>query len=609
VKTLQANQPSDVGAVRAPRVSVVLPVYNGEPFLAEAVNSILAQRFRDFELIAINDGSTDASGETLDRAARTDTRVIVLHLANAGLIAALNRGLTLARGEFIARMDQDDLAHPERFARQVAFLDAHADIAVIGCAVTLIDERGRSIRDVIYPGTPDAVAAFLEIGSALAHPSVVMRREAVLALGGYRAAYRHAEDYDLWLRMAERYRLANLPDRLLLYRQHPAKLSAVYAVEQRLATRIALLAARCRRAGRPDPTDGLSALTPEDIERFDLAPRERANIALDLAEALLAADPVMARPDAVRQAVELVTLGDAAGADAARLVRTMVMLSRGFAGRGQPLVAARWLWRAMRCRRSGFADVAVIAFRWAMRRLAGLGGSAARHGRKSEGRMGRLHRAEKMRFVAWLASPRGPGPAPCRRRFRPRAMTRFVLALRNTVFGTPSLPRTFRCLHLPSTPFVKTVALRRYAKVFGTRVFVETGTFFGDTTAAVADLFERCYTIELSPELYTRAQKRFAGTPHVICVNGDSSAELARVLEDVHEPALFWLDAHASGGVTADGGFDPIMQELGTIFRHRIKGHVVLVDDASGREEMIMHAVPADYRASFRNDIIRIVPA
>jgi Glycosyl transferase family 2 len=599
------NQTRDLGGA-PPRVSVVLPVYNGEPFLAEAIDSILEQSFRDFELIAIDDGSTDASGDIIEERARADSRVAALHQTNAGVVAALNRGLTLARGEFVARMDADDVAHPERLARQVAFLDDHPEIAVVGCAVTLIDEAGKRIRDIAYPGTSEAVAEFLEIGAALAHPTVMMRRAAVLAVGGYRAPYRHAEDYDLWLRMAEKYRLTNLPDRLLRYRQHAAKLSSTYAVEQRLATCIALLAARCRRAGKPDPTDGLTALAPQDIDRFDLTPRERAGITLELAEALLAADPALAKPGAARQAVELIETADVPAADGARLVRTMIMLSRGFASRGQLRLAARWLWRAVRCRRTGFADVAAIAFHWAMRRLTRLVRPAAR---MNEGRMTRLDPIEKRRFVAWLASPSGLGASPCLRKFRPRAMARFVLALRNTLSGRPSLPRDFRCLHLPSTPFVKIVALRRYAKVFGTRVFVETGTFFGNTTAAVADLFERCYTIELSPELYARARKRFLATPHIVCINGESGAELARVLEDIQEPALFWLDAHASAGVTADGGFDPILHELGAIFRHRIKGHVVLVDDARGREEMIMRAVPSNYRASLRNDIIRIVPA
>jgi len=360
-------------AAPAPRVSVVLPVYDGEPFLVEAVHSILAQSLRDFELIAIDDGSRDGSGEILGRLARNDGRLTALHQDNAGMVASLNRAIALARGEFIARMDQDDVAHPERFARQVAFLDTHPDIVVVGCAVTLIDECGKHIREVDYPCTPEAVAEFLQIGAPLAHPTVMMRRAAVLSVGGYRQAYRFAEDYDLWLRMAERYRLANLPDRLLLYRQHASKQSSTYAVEQRFATRMALAAARCRRAGKPDPTDGLTTFTWQDMDRFGLSPREQATLLLESAEALLATDPAMAKPNAARQAVELVALADVAAADDARLVRAMVILSRGFVSRGQPLLAARWLLRAVSCRRTGFTDVSAIAFRWAMRRLARLG--------------------------------------------------------------------------------------------------------------------------------------------------------------------------------------------------------------------------------------------
>ena len=372
----KSKQPDDRGAARAPRVSVVLPVYNGGAFLAQALDSVLAQTLRDFELIAIDDGSTDASGGILDRTAQADNRVTVVRQTNAGIIAALNRGIALARGEFIARMDADDVCHPERLARQVAFLDARPEIAVVGCAVTLIDEAGKRIREVEYPETPEAVAAFLDTGAPLAHPTVMMRRAAVLAVAGYRDAYKHAEDYDLWLRMAERYRMANLPERLLLYRQHASKHSFAYAVEQRFATRVALAAARCRRAGKPDPTDGLPALTPQDIDRFDLTPRERATLPLDLAEALLAADPAMAKPKAAEQAVELIELADVAAADGARLVRVMLMLAHGFARRGQPLLAARWLWRAMTSRRNCFTDVCAVAFRWATRRLARRGRAA-----------------------------------------------------------------------------------------------------------------------------------------------------------------------------------------------------------------------------------------
>jgi GT2 family glycosyltransferase len=350
-----------------------MPVYNGEPFLADALESILAQSFRDFELITIDDGSDDASREILDRFAARNNRLRVVHQTNAGIVAALNRGLGLADGELIARMDADDLAHPGRFARQVAYLDAHAEIAVVGCAVTLIDQAGNRIRDVEYPLAPDAVAVFLERGSPLAHPAVMMRRAAVLAVGGYREAYRHSEDYDLWLRMAERYRIANLPDRLLLYRQHATKQSFVHSVEQRFATHIAWFAARCRRAGKPDPTAGLTALALADIDLFDLSARERANIRLDLVEALLAADPAMAKPGAAAKALELFARVDAAAAERTRLVRTMMMLASGFARRREPLVAARWFVRALSCRRSAFVDVGAIAFHWSARRLARLG--------------------------------------------------------------------------------------------------------------------------------------------------------------------------------------------------------------------------------------------
>jgi glycosyltransferase involved in cell wall biosynthesis len=362
------KQPDDLGA-RSPRVSVVLPVYNGEPFLADAVNSVLEQTYRDFELIAIDGGSVDASGGILDRFAVTDSRMTVLHQPNTVMLADLNRGLELARGEFVARMDADDVAHPERFARQVAFLDAHPDIAVVGCAVTLIDESGERIRDVEYPLTPAAAAAFLEKGSPLAHPSVMMRRAAVLAVGAYRPAFRYAEDYDLWVRIAERYQIANLPDRLLFYRQHQTKQSFIHAVETRFATRIAWFAARCRRAGKPDPIEGMIGFAPQDIDRFDLSSRERANIQFELVEALLEVDPAMAKPDAARKALELFALADIGAADGTRLVRTMLMLAQGFARRGQPLIAVRWLWRAVTCRRNGFVDVFGVALGWARRRL------------------------------------------------------------------------------------------------------------------------------------------------------------------------------------------------------------------------------------------------
>jgi hypothetical protein len=151
--------------------------------------------------------------------------------------------------------------------------------------------------------------------------------------------------------------------------------------------------------------------------------------------------------------------------------------------------------------------------------------------------------------------------------------------------------------------------LQHYAGEFGLRTFVETGTFVGDTTAAVARSFDRCFTIELSDDLHARAVKRFSAQPHIVCVHGDSGAAINDILSRIDQPALFWLDAHYSGGITADAGYDPILKELSSIFAHSSNGHVVLVDDARGHQiDAIARHIPEGYFLSIKNDIARIVP-
>lgn len=272
----------------APTVSVVLPVYNSEPYLAEAIESVLGQTFGDFELIAVYDASTDDSRRRLEEIARRDSRVCVVDGQNRGLVDALNLGLSRARGEFMARMDSDDVSLPNRFARQVEYLRAHPEIAVVGSTITLIDSAGTVIREIDYPLTSTEVDRFLiETGCALAHPTVMARRDAILVVGGYRDLFQHGEDYDLWLRMAERYSLANLPQRLLRYRHHDTKGSLRHATAQRLATHLARLCAKARRAGRPDPLEGQSSLSLDDLGRFDLDAGEREAIVRDVAGATL----------------------------------------------------------------------------------------------------------------------------------------------------------------------------------------------------------------------------------------------------------------------------------------------------------------------------------
>lgn len=205
----------------APRVSVVMSVYNDEPFLREAIDSILAQTFRDFEFIIINDGSSDASPAIL--ASYSDPRIRVIHNEqNIGLTKSLNRGLREARGELIARFDANDASLPERFGKQVAFLDAHPEVAVAGVQMMVIDVAGRRLRraESRRPMTDTGVAWWQMFTAPLGHPASMFRRRVVLEeLGGYDEEFRTGQDAELWFRVVERgYRITTLPERLLALR-------------------------------------------------------------------------------------------------------------------------------------------------------------------------------------------------------------------------------------------------------------------------------------------------------------------------------------------------------------------------------------------------------
>jgi hypothetical protein len=171
-------------------------------------------------------------------------------------------------------------------------------------------------------------------------------------------------------------------------------------------------------------------------------------------------------------------------------------------------------------------------------------------------------------------------------------------------------PRKNGRIYVPSQPMAKVLAIRWYARHYKPRFFVETGTFMGDTTAAVADLFEQCFTIELSDQLYHRASERFSKTGNVRCLQGDSGRMILDLIRnDLSGPALFWLDAHASGGITVDAGYDPIFAELEAIFADPETEHVILIDDARGHQiDKIRDMVPLGRSFAVRNDIIRIAP-
>jgi CTP:molybdopterin cytidylyltransferase MocA len=271
-------------------ITVLMPVYNAGTHLSAAIESILQQTCRRFEFLIIDDGSTDDSSATIARFARLDARLRVVRTAHQGIAASLNLGLELARGTLIVRMDADDISWPDRIERQLAFLTDHPDVAIVGTAVRLIDQTGRSLREVSYPAmSVEMEKALLSGYSSFAHPAVAFRRDIVRAIGGYRTVFEHAEDFDLWHRLSEHHLMANLPDTLLDLRCHETNLSRRRRHEQALATHIAVLAARQRRAGRPDPCATLDRLCLSDLDRFDLSPQERTSILLDLSDAALIA--------------------------------------------------------------------------------------------------------------------------------------------------------------------------------------------------------------------------------------------------------------------------------------------------------------------------------
>lgn len=239
--TIQLKPPSPV-------VSVLMPVFNGGAYLGEAVESILNQTFRDFEFLIIDDGSTDDSLKLLRQYAMRDSRIRVIARENRGLTSTLNELLSIARGEFVARMDADDISMPERFARQIAFIRDNPRVVCVGAAFQMIDSAGRYLTTLTSPQTDAEIQSLHLSGhAAITHPVVMMRLAAVNQVGGYDSNYDLVEDLDLWLRLGEVGEFANLTDVLLKYRLHSKSISEMAGQKQRDAARRACESAWKRR--------------------------------------------------------------------------------------------------------------------------------------------------------------------------------------------------------------------------------------------------------------------------------------------------------------------------------------------------------------------------
>jgi hypothetical protein len=207
---------------RHPAVSVIMPVFNGERHLAEAIDSVLAQTFADFELLIVDDASTDGTRAVIEQYAAREPRIRARFMeVNSGAIGARNEALRLSQADLIANMDADDVSLPGRFATQVEFLHSHRDIAAVGSYVRIIDDHGVPHSTKRYPTNSALTAWALFFFNSLAHPAVMMRREALVGAGAYSETTKGtwAEDFDLFTRMSRRAGLANIPEVLLDYRQ------------------------------------------------------------------------------------------------------------------------------------------------------------------------------------------------------------------------------------------------------------------------------------------------------------------------------------------------------------------------------------------------------
>lgn len=202
----------------SPLVTVLLPVYNSEKFLAESIRSILCQSFEDFELIILNDGSVDRSEEVAK--SFTDKRIRYFSHANMGLANTLNKGISLAVGKYIARQDNDDISHPERLQRQISFLEKNRDYVLVGSAAAIINEDGTpSGRKHKHPTRSPYLKLDLIFDNPFVHSSVVFHKEVVQNSGGYISSPDFFEDHNLWSRVSYKHKVANLSDELLLYRE------------------------------------------------------------------------------------------------------------------------------------------------------------------------------------------------------------------------------------------------------------------------------------------------------------------------------------------------------------------------------------------------------
>lgn len=205
----------------SPLISIIMPVYNAERYLKESLDSILSQTYRNWELIAIEDASTDASLSVLDSYAKKDPRIVIYkNIKNVGVGVSLDKGISLASGDFIARMDADDIAYPERLEKQLKFLQTHPNVVGVGGQVKLIDQRGAYIGEKIFPTTPKGTYEMLYTAVPIQHPTLMVNKSLLPETFTWYDGWKKAQDLYLFFKLVNYGDLANLDDFVLDYRYY-----------------------------------------------------------------------------------------------------------------------------------------------------------------------------------------------------------------------------------------------------------------------------------------------------------------------------------------------------------------------------------------------------
>ncbi len=269
--------------MKSPRVSVIVPAYNADLYLRDALESLLRQTFPSFEILVVDDGSMDQTREIAAEFVARDARVRLLCQQHGGVASARNLAANNASGEYLAWLDADDTAHLRRLGLQVQFMDRYPQVAAASGTILVTDDKLRPMVTVHYPTKARHINTILPLGNSLAASAAVIRASAYQAVGGCRTVFNGVEDYDLWLRLSEQYELANLPDLLAYYRVHAGQASSTRAERQVMSTVGAQLSARSRRTRQTDPYAELNAITLDVILQTAQSEREAHTLILEAA--------------------------------------------------------------------------------------------------------------------------------------------------------------------------------------------------------------------------------------------------------------------------------------------------------------------------------------